>query len=130
MDFKFDGVKFAVRFALAACLAFTAIEHVVLTSSAYYTLAAETTFRAVIGIAMATLLGTIATYLVLGIRTRVVATLGLILFVAMVLILPGLHQFDVNAAQRIVVVLLLSAPLIIRGGGRFSLVQGGWHGAL
>lgn len=70
---------------------------------------------------MCILLASIAIWLILGVGTRTVALSGTALYLAhdMLLAAPGVPQ--ITAMHGSFIVVFLALPLIIFGGGRFSL---------
>lgn len=80
--------------------------------------------------ALCVLLTTVSVWLVFGVRTRVVALLGLALFIGLEVVHPGLNATSPDALMNSAYVALLGLPLVLFGGGRFSMIQAGWREVL
>lgn len=76
------------------------------------------------------LLAAISIWLVFGVRTRVVALLGLALYVGLEVVRPGLHAASYETIMNSTFVVLLGLPLVLFGGGKFSMIRAGWRGAI
>ncbi|MCT4369998.1 hypothetical protein CLG85_006485 [Yangia mangrovi] len=68
-------------------------------------------------------LASISIWLILGVATRTVALSGFAIYLCHELLLPDFTVFDLETAQRVIVVALLALPLVIFGGGRFSVIS-------
>lgn len=75
-------------------------------------------------------LGTVAIWLVFGVRTRVVTLIGLTLYLAAMYIHIRSSLVVEVALAEVLVVMALALPLILRGGGRFALYRAGWKEVL
>ncbi len=69
------------------------------------------------------ILASISIWLILGVATRTVALIGFAIYLWHELLLPDFAVLDLEATQRLVVVALLALPLVIFGGGRFSVIS-------
>ncbi len=67
-------------------------------------------------------LASISIWLILGIGTRTVALAGAAIYLAHEALVPGFNLFDLQAAQSCLLVASLALPLVIFGGGRFSVI--------
>ncbi|SLN39446.1 hypothetical protein ROJ8625_01848 [Roseivivax jejudonensis] len=122
-------VQCVIRIALAACLAYAVIE----TMSAGAGVADRILPFAGVSIAAALLAGlmsVVAIWLAFGVRTRVVALLGLALYTGHLVALPGFTTVGTDEIVQLAVVAALALPLIVFGGGRYSMVRAGWHNVI
>ncbi|ANT59326.1 hypothetical protein AYJ57_02470 [Salipiger sp. CCB-MM3] len=69
------------------------------------------------------LLASIAIWLILGIGVRAVALIGLGLYSFHAFFAPGLEPFDLTTLYSCGLVALLAVPLVLFGGGRFSIAH-------
>ncbi|SEL58843.1 hypothetical protein SAMN05444413_11183 [Roseivivax marinus] len=80
--------------------------------------------------ALSGLMTVVAIWLVFGIRTRVVATLGTALYVGHITMLPGFGAVDATILAELALVGAIALPSILFGGGRFSMVRAGWSNVI
>ncbi|GAA5081403.1 hypothetical protein N0B44_27905 [Roseibacterium beibuensis] len=73
------------------------------------------------------LLAVVASWLILGIRTRITALLGLALMLATAWSNQYLQTSSAWAVYASSAV-LMTVPLLLCGGGHYALVRRGWHG--
>ncbi|MGR3367218.1 MAG: hypothetical protein ACU0CC_04505 [Sagittula sp.] len=125
-----DGLMCGLRISLAGALAYTASEHILLSSQSHGVLSLNDTHTALAGTIMSGLLWVISVWLMFGVRTRIVAALGLTIYGAMALLLPGLDRLTAHSLLSVAIVAGLTLPVILAGGGHYSLVRGGWRVAL
>ncbi|CUH77667.1 hypothetical protein [Tropicibacter naphthalenivorans] len=124
-----DGRQCALRILLACALAYTASEHY-LSPNALPIGSVQPPLEALSVLILRAMLWITAIWLLFGLRTRVVAALGLALFYGFAILVPGVHMFSAQTAHSLFVVTVIALPLLLRGGGRYSLLQRGWSGAL
>ncbi|MCR8547087.1 hypothetical protein M4578_04560 [Salipiger sp. P9] len=79
---------------------------------------------------LCTLLATVSIWLLFGVRTRIVALMGLALYIGLEVVNPGLNQASTDTLLNSAFVVLLALPLVIFGGGKFSMLRAGWRGAI
>lgn len=127
MKTPLDGLQCAVRIMLGCCLAFTATEHLMLTTGKNPVLLASDEMHLYAGWALSVLMVMTSIWLAFGYRTRVMALLGASLYGGMVVLLPGLPEVTSQTLVSVAVVAALALPLIFAGGGRFSLLRAGWQ---
>lgn len=76
------------------------------------------------------LLATIGLWLLFGIRTRVVASLGAALAAGLALALPEATVAGADPLRGVLAALVLACPLVVFGGGRWSAYRKGWRGVI
>lgn len=69
----------------------------------------------------------VAIWLLLGIRTRVVAALGCVLLAAVTMTGGFILGSEQVGPILLIVAISLSIPLLVFGGGRWALYSGGWR---
>ncbi len=80
--------------------------------------------------ALSSLLAIVCVWLAFGVRTRVMALLGLALYLGLALLVPGLQALNPVRLMELTFVVLLALPLIAFGGGRFCVYRGGWQNVI
>jgi uncharacterized membrane protein YphA (DoxX/SURF4 family) len=83
-----------------------------------------------ISIVLHGLLLTISIWLVFGVRTRVVALLGAMLYLAYALYSKSVALVPDDVSVQVLLVAILAAPLVAFGGGQYSLYKKGWQNIL
>lgn len=121
-----DNVCLLSRVLLAAVFAAHAILGVDRVAEANLTGLGLLRDNELLSLALRALLATIAIWLLFGIRTRVVALLGAVLFFSAQLLTQGFHP-SADARSVLIIVAIISLPLILRGGGRFAMLSRGWR---
>ena len=76
------------------------------------------------------LLLVVSIWLFFGVRTRVVALLGSLLYVGYALYQSSAEVVPTDVSVPVLLVAILAAPLIAFGGGDFSMYKKGWQGVL
>tara|TARA_Y100000815_G_C13329660_1_gene495465 strand:- start:1491 stop:1910 length:420 start_codon:yes stop_codon:yes gene_type:complete len=109
-SYAYSGLNLSVRTASASDLAMLSPDHSIAT------------------IALRALLATVTIWLFFGVRTRVMALIGLVLYVTSVALQHTASNGQMELNLWLLTVPLLSLPLILFGGGRFSLYRAGWKG--
>ncbi|MGI3184904.1 hypothetical protein [Nioella aestuarii] len=66
-------------------------------------------------------------WLLFGLQTRVMASLGLILFAGQLLWFERLGLQTQYGSAHLAITILLAFPLLILGGGRFAIYRRGWR---
>ncbi|EBA09008.1 hypothetical protein [Sagittula stellata] len=125
-----DGLMCGLRISLAGALAYTASEHFILPPQSPDALLLQGAHAPLVATILSGLLWLIAASLMFGVRTRMVAALGLTTYAAMALLLPGLDRMTAQPYLSAAIVACLALPVILAGGGDHSLVRGGWRAAL
>lgn len=74
------------------------------------------------------LLATVSIWLFFGVRTRVVALAGIMLYLGLSIVQPGLGSSDMETMRSSTLVVLLALPLVVFGGGKISLLRESWRG--
>ena len=126
MTNSFDGLQCALRIMLSCVLGYTASEQILLGTgpdAAVYLPPVQSVFNA----AIAGMLTLTALWLAFGFRTRMAAMIGAALFAGKVLLLPGFGNATDDAIGNLILVAILALPLMLSGGGRYSLLRGGWQ---
>ena len=128
MTFNALGVaQLALRLCLGAVVGYTALLH-----SSISTASASEGLIDTVGSSSPTLLLAIlamtAIWIVFGVRTRIVSLLALVCYAAVIRI-ESLNSFSTVADLLVPfqIVALLALPLILFGGGRFSIYRAGWR---
>jgi uncharacterized membrane protein YphA (DoxX/SURF4 family) len=125
MKNSFDGLQAGLRIMLSCCMAYSASEHFLTQMGPEAPM--MTPVQALLAGLLAGLLLLTALWLAFGLRTRVVALVGVALFAGKAILVPGLENVSNAAIGNMLLVCLLAAPLLLSGGGRFSLLRGGWQ---
>lgn len=86
-----------------------------------------TALDASLRLAACALLATVGLWLLFGIRTRVVASLGAALAVALAVAVPEAMLVGTDPLRGALAAMVLALPLVVFGGGRFSSYRGGWR---
>ncbi|MGB8622286.1 MAG: hypothetical protein WCD16_05660 [Paracoccaceae bacterium] len=126
----FPSVQFLFRICFAAMLGYQAAAMLILPALVYH----GQSYQAVVDelpyatIALNALLLIISIWLLFGIRTRVVAVLGVALFTTLVLTGRSNVLLDLDGKIVVVAIFSLALPLVAFGGGRWRLYpKDGWH---
>ncbi|MCL4189271.1 MAG: hypothetical protein KJZ85_16850 [Rhodobacteraceae bacterium] len=89
-----------------------------------------TAIDASLKLAACALLATVGLWLLFGIRTRVVASLGAALAVGLAVAAPESMLAGADPLRGALGALVLASPLVVFGGGRWSAYRKGWRGVL
>ncbi|MFZ5961764.1 hypothetical protein ACOXXX_02335 [Thalassococcus sp. BH17M4-6] len=80
--------------------------------------------------ALCSLLTVVSLWLAFGVRTRVMALLGIALYIGLDGLVPGFENLSTYALIELVVAVSLALPLIAYGGGRYCTYRGGWQNVI
>lgn len=123
-------VQCALRLSFAFLLANQALSTLVVPSIAAEASTGTNAFRAPIEtaqfIAMNALLVVVAIWVAFGIRTRLVTAIGLTLYTGYTLANGGIEADNLGIG--IFVAVGLALPLLVAGGGAYSMYRKGWSG--
>ncbi|WP_425074727.1 hypothetical protein [Sagittula sp. S175] len=122
-----DGLQCGFRILLSCFLAYTAVEFLMMTAGETPRLVVTHPGHQWAGKMLAALMILTALWMAFGVHTRVMALLGTALFAGMALLLPGLERLTMHSVLSVGLFATLALPLICAGGGRFSLLRGGWR---
>lgn len=127
--FPFGAVQLMLRVGLGSVVGYAALLKFSIASAQ-----ASTGWPASAGtspVLLHALMAMAAIWLIFGVRTRIVALLGL-LFYAALWRLESQNGADglLGYLVPLQVVVVLALPLILLGGGRFSLYRAGWRNLL
>ncbi|MBS8227408.1 hypothetical protein [Vannielia litorea] len=123
-------VQCVFRLAFAFLLANQSLSTLVVPSIAAEASTGTSEFRAPIEtaqfIAVNALLIVIAIWIAFGIRTRLVAAIGLTIYTGYTLASGGFEADNLGIG--VIVAFGLALPLIVAGGGAYSMYRKGWSG--
>lgn len=123
-------VQCAFRLSFAFLLANQALSTLVVPTFAAQASSWQMGFRAPVEtaqfIAVNALLIVIAIWVAFGIRTRLVTSIGLVIYAGYTLTSGG-YEAD-NLGIGVLVAFGLALPLIVAGGGAYSMYRKGWSG--
>ncbi|APZ54303.1 hypothetical protein [Salipiger abyssi] len=125
-----SALQCALRIVLAAILGYTVASEFFQTNAMQIGWYVSPRHVGLTAAVICALLFTVSIWLLFGVRTRVVALMGLALYLGLEIVHPGLSSADSQVLLSSAIVVLLGLPLIIFGGGKFSVVRAGWRGAI
>lgn len=76
---------------------------------------------------LSALMMSISIWLVIGLRSRMVALLGLVIFAGLHLWFSALGLQTTYGVWHLAISSALAAPLLVLGGGRFAIYRRGWQ---
>ena len=128
MSFPLSALQCAIRLILSAALGAAILERLFELRDLGTGWYIAQRHVASVEAAYLALLAIVAVWLVLGVRTRVVALLGLVLFAGARIVLPGISELNEAALVQVGLFACACVPLLRFGGGRFAMIRGGWRG--
>lgn len=123
----YDGLQCGNRIVLGCFLAWSASEFLLSTAGDAPRVLVPDPIVLMGGRFLASMMLVVSVWLAFGVRTRVMACLALGLFAGMALLMPGLERLSIQSLSSVGLFTVLALPLIFGGGGRYSLLRGGWR---